>query len=462
MRWLGLGLIAAEVVVVGLAFDPGAQPAFALPKSAASRALSYALALAVGLFLFRHPIARPAGPAWAALAAFLGLSAVATAVGLHPYTALFGSPDRLLGLSALLEGALLALAVAVMVRGQRDALLIARALEVTVALIVLYALVQAAGRDPLRWAEGTLASTLGNTTVLGGYLATAASLLAATLAGTWRGLGRAERVALAVVAVLAAFIVVDRGGRAATLGLLAGLACVSLVVLRRIGARPRLRRRALLALGAAAGLSVAVAAVAAGPGAMERLERLVRPTDSSTTERVQIYRAALEAIAQHPLFGVGPDSFIAVYPSVRPLEVAAVSGPAQAQSSTHSWLLHHAVGSGLPGAAAIVAAALLALWRAWRAAPGRLAPTLGFVGLAAFLAHGLVSVSHLGTESLFWLSLGRALAPRVELAVHPLPGEGGRKLGRSAGSLDRGAGGERIVAAVILATGVVLAATTWA
>ncbi len=160
---------------------------------------------------------------------------------------------------------------------------------------------------------------------------------------------------------------------------------------------------------------------AASPAFQQRVTRLgddyrawqVGNHDTSLGARLQLYRAAISTVAQHPLLGVGPTGFAAE--TVR-LQQAGQLTPYAAQlgqGEIHNDLLSKAAGMGLPGLLAMLAIYLVPLHLFRRAA--RLSPAqryyalLGKVFVLACLIFGL-SVEFLNlTLATAFYSLGVAI-----------------------------------------------------
>lgn len=413
-RKAALAAVAAKVGLVVLVVVPGAHDAFALPKSAASYGASFVLLalLAILARRFGRELWHPS-PLHAAVVAYACANALATAFAVQPFVAAFGAPVHFLGLTAALDGLVLYVAVAVVVRREREALLLLVAVLLTVLPVMGYLAVQRAGLDPLRWVDGGIAfSTLANANVLGGYLAAVAVAGVALLALFWRDLRLSFRAAAAGFVGLTLFAVLQTGTRAAVLGIAAGSIALAALSLRA-GLRPSRRAVAALGLGA-----VALAAAAVVFGASTPLiGRLAAPADASVRERVVIWRAALQLVAERPVLGLGPDNFVTGYPRVRDVAaLATISGEDTLARSTHGLFFRVAVDVGLLGLAAYLATLVLATWLAWRGR-SRVA-ALAFAMLAAHVGQGVVAIEHVGTEWIPWLALG-LVASRPGSASEP-------------------------------------------
>lgn len=460
LQRVGLTLVALKLAAVPLALDLQGADVFALPKVAASHALSYAIVAVLSAYLIRVRML-PLDSIWIPLAAYLALAAVATTLSPHPFTALYGAPKRLLGFTSILDGALLALAIATFVRTARDlALVVGAALGASI-LVLAYGLVQLVRLDPLRWSDLSFGSTIGNSGAFAGYLVLVAGLALAAVLVAWHALPPWQRAILGGIAGLAVVEVLWVGARSPALALPVMAASAVAIAWR---ARSPLLVAGFRALGAALARLVALVLAVGAAGLLAlfaspagaRIVRLFAGGDTSTMERWVIYRTALDAITAHPVFGVGPDAFVTVYLTYRPpesvaLTLAGVLTPME--SSTHSWVLHQALSTGLAGLLAFLATIAVAARGGWTKAlcPEGQAASLGLVVLVVYLAQGLFNVNHVATELFLWLALGLLASPGLSA---------GHAVNRSAQSRARGSILNRVVpAAIPVLVGVLLAAT---
>jgi tetratricopeptide (TPR) repeat protein len=201
--------------------------------------------------------------------------------------------------------------------------------------------------------------------------------------------------------------------RSALLGIIAGAAVlVGLTWLRHPNRRARVASiaGALVAtaalvvvlvftpLGARVLSTVEISASAEGDqGAAPRFEE-------STQVRLAFYQMAYEIVQERPALGYGPDNFVVGVPKYR-----TESEPQEVQqsleTSAHGWLSQVAATSGLAGLACFLGIVVVAVVTTVRAG-FRPAAWLGIGMLAAFLGAGVTTVSQVGTEWLFWISVG--------------------------------------------------------
>lgn len=405
LRVAGVWCIAAKLLLVSLAIDPLGADAFAVPKSVASRGLLYMVAALAALYIVRRrPLFPMSSLSFTALAV-VAASGVATVLALDTTAALYGAHRRDLGLTSVVDGAALAAAIALFIRTRTDLITVGGAAALALALTTGYGILQVLRRDPLSWSDPSGASFLGNSTSLAGYLVIMGATLFGAILILWSGLRRTAQALLLGLVAASAVLAVATGARAPTLSLVAAMTFAALIA-RRAGSPVVQLRRETVAFAAVA-LVLAGTVFVLGSGG-ERLLRLSSGQDTSATERSIIYITAVKGFLSRPLFGVGPDGMGAVWYALRPAETARSPFLAAAQTSTHSWLLHQALGTGVAGLAAFLAMVGLALVHGWRRAgtSGGLAASLGAIGVFAYLAQGLLTINSVVPDMLLWASIG--------------------------------------------------------
>lgn len=371
-------------------------------------------------------------------------------------------------------------------------------------VVVGYALLQAAGHDPLSWAPslsfgiGTL-STLGNPNFAAAFTAiTLPFLVGLVLSG---GRTDAMRIGAAVaippalaalghfsslqgqVAVMATVVVFlvwlwGRTGR-----MLAESILVCLVLIAFLGIGPLVADRSWLLMLAGAVLMAGVAMALIGRERAWGEETLpndgawgragFRPVllgiamlplagavvvlgwgriDRALGERMWFWEVATRLFLERPLTGHGLETYGTRFAELRPMEHAAVS-PTHLSDSAHSVPLGLLAGGGMILAAVYLAIAVAAAWgavRAIRAASGDDRIVMAAVASAwlAFHLQSLVSVDVAGLGVVGWVLtgvlLGRGFGAPTRLSVLAWASSGG--------------GGHRVRGGVWLAVAIGLAA----
>lgn len=411
-----MGLLAAKVVLVPLVFDPTAYVVFAQPKAVLGHAFGLVLLGVLGALGVRHgrSLLRPM-PLHFAVAGVAVVSSLATLFALDRQVALYGALDRQLGLMTLLDNVALYFAIVILVRSRTDLLVLGGAAGIATLGLLTYAIIQRAELDPFVWRSGIATvrpfAMLGNPGNLAQFFGTIAAAAAAGLVSYWARANWGWRFVLSAWTLLALAGALLSGARAVGLGLSAAAVLLGALAIARWVPK---RWRGLAALAAAA-----VLALGLGVGAREILGTgldlvtgRITVSEGSIAGRVDLYRVALDQVADRPVLGVGPDNYVVDYPRHRDPEMTRFHESEAPQTSPHSWLLKVATDSGVLGAAAYAVLLGLAAWRAVRQGGVAL---VGLAAIVSFLGTGTLSISDVGTEWLLWVGLGLvALPPAVD------------------------------------------------
>ncbi|MFN2520271.1 MAG: O-antigen ligase family protein [Candidatus Limnocylindria bacterium] len=447
-------MVSLKIAGILLVIDPGGAQSFDLPKSLFSRAIEWAILAILLVALLQHGRGIvPRTPLHLLVGAFMFANVLSAITGPERYTAVFGDQDRYLGLTFLVDMAVLYVAVAVAFRTASDWLALGAALLLATLAVFGYAVAQKLGLDPLPWARdpGTRPfSTLGHEDYLGHFqsvVAGAATGLLVFANGRWALPARLVALVMLAAAAGLTAVVVTRG---TLVGIAAMLLALPFVYLRLSGGgRGRLAR-----IGA--GTAIAATAVFALLVATPVGERLQHSADDAGSGRLAIYQSAFLMFRERPLFGFGPDSFSVGYLHFRQGHVDE-NGAGDPQSSAHDWVLQTAATTGTVGLAAQIALLggfVLLAWRVARRSPALIGIVL--LGGAAYWGNALVSVGTIGVDWAPWVAMGavaglgeREAAPRRR-ALHPAlfalllaAGLAGAASGASALSADRAAAAAR-------------------
>lgn len=412
-RQLALALVCVEIGILILAFDPSVRNVFDLPKATFSHAVAWALLGVLLVTALVDGLRLPVSPLYVSLYLLVGAEVLTTATATNQYVALFGEVGRYLGLTTHAVLALMAVAIAVGADYPRRAAWLGWTVAAVAVAASVYAVTQAVGADPIRWADldskARPFATLGNPDFYGQFLSVMVVGSAALLVFGGSALGRASWAvgALAAVSAVLMAVVATRGS---VIGVVAGLLTIGLLWLRRTGAS----RGALSRLGlAGAGLALAFAVVLFVSPLGGRLFALADSPEVSG--RVLIYQSAARIFADHPVLGVGFENFAVAYPRY---EAADGLKNNRTQTSAHSWLLHVAATTGTVGLVTTFAVLIAFLLHAWQRArdADSTALLVALTATAAFYGSGLVLPGAQSVQWIPWACLGVALASDLRTA----------------------------------------------
>lgn len=307
-------LIGFGVAGAALMIWPSRTEAYGLPKATIVMLVAACvLLLAVCRWIVARRIEVPVGPVPLAMTLVVLVMAIATVASPTPLVALMGS-SRQTGLMSYVAYLVIAL---VMIQAFRvDVPWVTRAFVVTAVIVGFYALLQAAGLQPLPFGIFTtpVFSTLGNSNFLSGWMAIVFPLsVLGVLSGSG---GRWWRMTAAAVALMSPMVIVASRSFQGVPAALAGGTLVVGVWIGQDRRWERLWRQAVertsiqlaLAASALAVVLLAVGLLLGGPWAVDQAATGLGP-------RLDFWSAAARLIGDNPVIGTGPDTFGQYYPS---------------------------------------------------------------------------------------------------------------------------------------------------
>jgi len=340
-----LTAVASFFLLIALAFDRTSQIQFTLPKLIVLRFCGAGLVL---LWAWRaHRDSLEPIPRLVLVPATLLISwwIVVTPLAVDMRTALHGMHGRYNGLinHATMMGLFFVVATSAMSRAtiRRSMILCIAAL----VPVVVYALAQSIGADPLIWPNSRPGSTIGHPVPLAAILGLAIPFVLAFLISETHPVFRWVWAALLGLFLIATAGTLSRGPQI-------GVAMAMVIVLSAaVKARAIEPGRILVPLAAIGMAGALMLARDTNPITRftQRLAQMAQiEADPSFTNRFVYFRAAYSMIRDHPIAGIGFESFGLLYPRYRPIEAEQV--PADTiPTMVHNGYLQAAATTGLPG-----------------------------------------------------------------------------------------------------------------
>jgi len=403
---------------------PGLSAPLTLDQTALPTLTVLLVALDVGLICWGLSVAIEGRtvrwhPVWGIMLVFMALGAASWVFSVDFSTSLFGTADRRVGfLTIMLYGGAGWLTLQ-MADGAQRVRQLALAAVGAGTLQALYGIAQTLGLDPTDWGvvpwEARRAfGTLGNPDTFGNYL-TIVLPLAVVLALTART-PRFKLVWWAASTAIGMGVTLSFA-RGAWLGAMAGLLVLGMAAVR-LGVRPDRTDRVAIGLAAVTALATAAFTLTGltSYSVAERIVSAFRPYEGSFETRLSIWRAALDGIAERPLFGWGPDAFVYLWYAHRPAADVAMHGGAHIADDAHSYLLQLAATRGIPSAIAFATAIGAALYSAAPAAfargrASRLPYAGWFAALVGYVVALMVSITSVAATALLWIGIAILIAP---------------------------------------------------
>lgn len=347
--------------------------------------------------------------------------AITTATSIHWPTALLGKPSRHEGLVSLANYAVIYFLFTQFADHASRLRHLVQTLFWSSVLVSVFGIVQHLGVTFRGWQpvgfEATRAfSTYGNPEFLGGFLifsVTATAGLALLEQKVlwrlvyWVGFG------LNGVALVVTFT------RGAWIGGLIGLALLSVIAWRQ---KVRMRRIDWAPAGAslAVGAGIIVRSLSSSSEVLnfgKRIASIFEFSSGSGYSRTEIWRAALSAIEDRPIFGSGADTFRLVFHRFKTAEYVRFKGGTSGADNAHNYYLQMATGTGIPGALLFCGIFIWAGVRSFRTVfkrsddPGRIVVGAFWAASVGYLVHLLFGLSLPGVTFLLWIALAVVLVP---------------------------------------------------
>jgi len=380
-------VVSIVIFLLPLALDPGGL----FPFGPVKWMVASAGVLAATALLFRHGEIRVHRASSIGWAAFLSWAAISAWFGLDPVHAWIGTPDRHLGLVALL---LFVLAFLIGQNLGNERSLLVRASSLGLGGIGIYGAAELLGFAPV--ALVSTSNRVGGPLGSPAYLGAACALLIPMSIGLSFDPDQPKRwrIVATIAAALGFIALVASQTRAAVIGLAVG---VALLV-------PLARRRLVVGIG----VVLLIGATFLTP-AGRRLAEVTDLTSPEARGRLDEWRIGLKAIGSYPLLGAGLEGYRIAFPAVVDVEYERRHGREVAPDRAHNGVLDSAIALGVPGAMFYVLAGGWLLIRVLRAMGDPVLVGVG-AGVAAYLAQQQFLFPLAEVDPIFWVMAGLLVA----------------------------------------------------
>ncbi len=443
--WILSGVLFLVVVAwtnltaLGLGAQQLTYDDVALPRLAIALVGAAAVWLVLAIMLSKGNVLL-CDPTWWLLGALAAWALVCAAVAKTPIVWL-GQSERLEGAVTVILYAVLFGAGLQLGRSSRYVRRFAGAFTVGAVVLAIHGLLQTARLDPTNYLVssasfylGSAFASLGNPNFLAGLLVLALPIAVGLALTASSRVAQVAWWASAALVLGALYATYSQGSWLAAVLELA--LAIGLWVWSRQrdsgedgevtdgGSRRSLGRAALIAgLILAVGVAVIVGVTAVAT------QRGLRLWGSGLAEtgsgRVLLTQTSLGAIADKPLFGYGPDNYLAAFRLHRPDRYVEVFGQTSTNSNAHSWVLNYGANLGILGALLLAAALASGIVRGRprsglrREEPASLLATAIWLGAIGYVAQMMLNVAMIGSTVPFWVLLGAIAAPHARRLTVP-------------------------------------------
>lgn len=315
------------------------------------------------LLAFRDPRYRPRlSGILIALAAFVGIVGIANVLGENPFKSLWSNLERMEGYLTLVHAFFYFLIVATTLRTERLWAWFAHTSVAASIIVVLYGLVQLAGKAEIHQGGVRVDASLGNAAYLAAYMLFHVFITAVLLL-RWRGVTFVSWLYGSIIA-LQIFILVSTATRGAVLGLIGGLLLSTLLIALFERERRSVRYGAMAII-------VSIVLALGGFFAIKDTDFvrndpiLGRFTDISLeagSTRFAIWNMAVEGAKERPILGWGQENFNVIFNKYYD---ATLYRQEPWFDHVHNIVLDWLVAAGALGALAYLSIPLVTLWYLW-------------------------------------------------------------------------------------------------
>ena len=333
-RVIGWTAILATLAITPWAtFDPINVPKLAVIALGGFITLGALLINAKTLFASKHRIVQVLTGLFV-----LDLTIVLFFAGTNPYQEFFGTYGRSTGFVAYIALASLMLG-AVVVASTKFVSAFARFLLIAGGLSTGYGLLQTISADPIKWVNqySPVIGFLGNPNFQSSFVGFSGVLAFGFICA--QGIKNSWRVGYAAYLWLAFFVIFETDSQQGLLVLAGGIAIVGMIWISR--SRFKVATIPALVVSGIGVVFVALGSLNSGP-----LASLLYK--ASVTYRGDYWRAGWKMTVEHPLLGVGLDSYGDWYRRTRTLEATLRRGPEVTSNAAHNVLLDFSSNGGFP------------------------------------------------------------------------------------------------------------------
>ena len=395
-RVLGWTAILATLAITPWAtFDPINVPKLAVIALGGFITLGALLINPKTLFIRKHRIVQ------VLIGLFvLDLIIVLFFAGTNPYQEFFGTQGRSTGFVAYIALASLMLG-AVVVASTKFVSTFTRFLLIAGGLSIGYGLLQAIGADPIKWVNqySPVIGFLGNPNFQSSFVGFSGVLAFGFICA--QGLKNSWRIGYVTYLLLAIFVIIKTDSQQGLLVLAGGIAIVGMIWISR--SRFKVATIPALVVSGIGAVFVALGSLNSGP-----LASLLYK--ASVTYRGDYWRAGWKMTVEHPLLGVGLDSYGDWYRRARTLEATLRRGPEVTSNAAHNVLLDFSSNGGFPLVLIYLALMVLVVISAFKILKrsNRFDPAVsGLIAVwIAYQAQSIISLNQLGLAVWGWIISG--------------------------------------------------------
>lgn len=320
--------------------------------------------------------------------------------GTNPYQEFFGTYGRSTGFVAYVALASLLLG-AVVVASANYVSTFSRFLLIAGGLSIGYGLLQAIGADPIKWVNqySPVIGFLGNPNFQSSFVGFSGVLAFGFICA--QGIKNSWRIVYVAYLLLAIFVIIKTDSQQGLLVLAGGIAIVGMIWISQ--SRFKIATIPALVVSGIGAVFVALGSLNSGP-----LASLLYK--ASVTYRGDYWRAGWKMTIEHPLLGVGLDSYGDWYRRARTLEATLRRGPEVTSNAAHNVLLDFSSNGGFPLVfiyLALMVLVVISAVKLLKRSNGFDPAVAGLIAVwIAYQAQSIISLNQLGLAVWGWIISG--------------------------------------------------------